>query len=164
MNPQAPAEGILKRNDFGDSKWYQVVCGCGQEYHDHNVEVEASETGIDVNLHITVKSDYWGEIVEKHYDIDDEWQQEFDWFWKDLVNGIWNRLKVTWEVWTTGAVTAQSTITMSKQQALNYAETLKSAIYDVEKFEADRKSKRELQDKIAKKLAEEADRINNEQN
>jgi hypothetical protein len=157
MKAQEPAEGILKRNDFGDCKWYQVVCGCGQEYHDHNFEVEASETGVDVNIGITVKTNYWGEIVEKHYDIEDPYMQEVDWFWKDLVNGIWNRLKVTWEVWTTGAVTCQTTITMSEQQALNYAETLKSAVEDVKHFKDERKWKQDLQNRIAKKLAEESD-------
>lgn len=134
MKAETPAEGILKRGDFGDSKFYQVVCGCGQEYHDHNFEVEASETGVNVNVYMTVKTDYWSELVEKRYDIDDTWQQEFDWFWKDLVNGIVRRLKVTWELWTTGAVTAQTTIAMTEQQALNYSETLKKAIKDVQDF------------------------------
>lgn len=134
MKAEAPAEGILKRGDFGDSKFYQVVCGCGQEYHDHNLEVEAAETGVNVNLYITVKTDYWSDLVEKRYDIDSPYLQEVDWFFKDLINGLWTRLKVTWEVWTTGAVTSQSTIAMSEQQALNYAETLKKAINDVQGF------------------------------
>ena len=131
---QTPAEGILKRGDFGDSKFYQIVCGCGQEYHDHNVEVEAADTGINVNIYATAKTNYWTEVVEKRYDIDDTWLQEFDWFWKDLVNGIVTRLKVTWEVWTTGAVRVETTIAMSEQQALNYADTLKQAIQDVKDF------------------------------
>lgn len=157
MKSQQPAEGILKRNDFGNSKWYQVVCGCGQESHDHNVEVEADETGINVNVYMTVKTNYWGEVIEKHYDIDSPYWQEIDWFWKDLVNNFIRKIKVTWEVWTTGAVTAETTITMSKQQALNYAETLKSAIKDVEEFEMQRKADGDLVNKIAKKLAEETD-------
>ena len=53
MKAQTPAEGILNRGDFGDSKFYQVVCGCGQEHHDHNLEVEAAETGINVNIYAT---------------------------------------------------------------------------------------------------------------
>jgi hypothetical protein len=134
MKKEVPAEGILKRGDFGDSKFYQVVCGCGQEYHDHNVEVEASDTGVNVNVYMCVKTDYWSELIEKRYDIDSTWQQEFDWFWKDFVNGLIRRLKVTWELWTTGAVTAHSTIAMTEQQALNYAETLKTAIEDVKNF------------------------------
>ena len=157
MKAQEPAEGILKRNDWGHSKWYQVVCGCGQEYHDHNFEVEADETGINVNIYATAKTDYWSELVEKRYDIDNPYWQEIDWFWKDLVNGIWTRLKVTWEMWTTGAVTVETTITMSEQQTLNYAKTLENAIQDVKNFKDERKWKADLQNRIAKKLAEESD-------
>lgn len=134
MKAETPAEGILKRSDFGDSKFYQVVCGCGQDYHDHNFEVEAADTGINVNVYLTVKTDYWAETVEKRYDIDNPWQQEFDWFWKDLVNSFVRKVKVTWELWTTGAVTAQTTIAMTEQQAVNYAETLIKAVQDVKDF------------------------------
>ena len=134
MKPQTPAEGILKRNDFGDSKYYQVVCGCGQEYHDHNVEVEADETGVNVNVYMSVKTDYWTETVKKRYDIDNPYLQELDWAIKDIINGFVTRLKLTWTVWTQGYVRCESTIAMSEQQALNYAETLKSAIQDVKDF------------------------------
>lgn len=134
MKAEKPAEGILGRGDFGDSKFYQVVCGCGQPDHDINFEVEAAETGINVNTYVTAKTDYWSEAVKKRYDIDSEWQQEFDWFWKDLVNGFVTRLKLTWTVWTKGYVQCETTIAMSEQQALNYAETLKQAIKDVKTF------------------------------
>ena len=157
MKAQAPAEGILKRGDYGDSKFYQIVCGCGQEYHDHNVEVEAAETGVNVNIYATAKTNYWSEIVEKRYDIDNPWQQEFDWFWKDLVNNFVRKVKVTWEVWTTGAVRVETTIAMSEQQALNYAETLKSAIKDVKDFRNQRNVKQE--NKPAVKQAQEGDCI-----
>lgn len=139
MNAQAPAEGILKRGDYGDSKFYQVVCGCGQDYHDHNFEVEAADTGVNVNIYVVAKADYWYETVEKRYDIDNVWQQEWDWFWKDLVNSVVRKIKLTWEVWTTGTVRVQTTIAMSEQQALNYAETLKSAVKDVKKFQSKNK-------------------------
>lgn len=141
MKAQAPAEGILKRGDYGDSKFYQVVCSCGQEYHDHNVEVEAAETGVNVNIYMTVKTDYWSETIEKRYDIDSPWAQEVDWFLKDLVNGFVRRVKVTWELWTTGAVTAQTTIAMTEQQVLNYADTLKSAVNDVKQFKTTKAKK-----------------------
>lgn len=134
MIPQVPAEGILKRYDWGDSKWYQVVCGCGQEYHDHNVEVEATDHDISVTIHATAKTDYWTEVVKPNMGIENPWLEELDWFVKDLINGLVARLKVTWEVWTTGAVTVQTTITMTEQQALNYAEILKSATKDCRDF------------------------------
>ena len=134
MKAQTPAEGILMTNDFGNSKWYHVVCGCGQPDHSLTFEVEADETGVNVNTYATVKTDYWTESAKKRYDIDNEWQQEFDWFWKDLWNGFVTRLKLTWTVWTKGYVQCETTIAMTEQQALNYAETLKSAIQDVKDF------------------------------
>lgn len=135
MKNETPALGIMRTSDFGDSKFYKVVCGCGQPDHDIDFEVEAADTGINVNTYITAKTDYWTETVKKRYDIDSIWLQEFDWFWKDLVNGFITRLKLTWTVWTQGYVKTETTIAMSEQQALNYAETLKSAIQDVKNFQ-----------------------------
>jgi hypothetical protein len=134
IKAQTPAEGILKTNDFGDSKWYQVVCGCGQPDHTLTVEVEADECGVNVNTYATVKTDYWSESVKKRYDIDNPYLQELDWALKDIWNGLVTRLKLTWTVWSKGYIKAETTITMSEQQALNYAETLKSAIKDVKDF------------------------------
>ena len=134
IKAQTPAEGILKTNDFGDSKWYQVVCGCGQPDHTLTVEVEADECGVNVNTYATVKTDYWSESVKKRYDIDNPYLQELDWALKDIWNGLVTRLKLTWTVWTKGYIKAETTVTMSEQQALNYAETLKSAIKDVKDF------------------------------
>lgn len=134
MKAEKPAEGILKTHDWGNSKWYHVVCGCGQPDHQLTVEVEAEETGVNVNTYVTVKTDYWTESAKKRYDIDSPWLQEFDWFWKSLWNGFVSRLKLTWAVWFKGYVHCESTILMTEQQALNYAETLKSAIQDVKNF------------------------------
>jgi hypothetical protein len=135
MKAQVPAEGILKTSDWGDSKFYHVVCGCGQPDHSLSVEVEADDCGVNVNTYVKVKTDYWSEFVKKRYDIDNPYLQELDWAVKDIWNGLLTRLKLTWTVWTKGYVSCESTITMSKQQSLNFAETLKSAIKDVEAFE-----------------------------
>lgn len=142
MKTQKPAEGILKRWEWGDSKTYQVVCTCGQEYHDHWVEVEADECGINVDITATLKTDYWTEAVKTRYDIDNEVLQEMEWFWKGLVNNTIRKLKLTWELWTRSTVTMETTIHMTGQQALNYAETLKSAVKDVEEFRNERCSKK----------------------
>ncbi len=134
MKPETPAEGIMKTSDFGDSKFYKVVCGCGQDDHSIDFEVEAAETGINVNTYVIVKTDYWSESIKKRYDIDNPYLQELDWALKDIWNGFVIRLKLTWTVWTKGYVKTESTIAMTEQQALNYAETLKSAIQDVKDF------------------------------
>jgi hypothetical protein len=135
MKAETPAQGIMKTGEFGDSKFYKVVCGCGQPDHDIDFEVEADETGVNVNTYVTAKTDYWTETVKKRYDIDNPYLQELDWTLKDIVSGFFRRLKMTWEIWTQGYITTQTTIAMSEQQALNYAETLKSAIKDVKDFQ-----------------------------
>lgn len=155
MKSQTPAEGIMKTNDFGDSKFYKVVCGCGQPDHDIDFEVEAADTGINVNTYVTVKTDWWTQTAEKRYDIDNPYLQELDWAVKDIINGFVTRLKLTWTVWTKGYIRCDSTIAMSKQQTLNYAETLKSAIQDVEAFE--KKHQTSNQNKPAIRVANEQD-------
>lgn len=157
MKAQQPADGILKTNDFGDSKWYHVVCGCGQPDHTLTVEVEADDMGVNVNTYATVKTDYWSETVTKRYDIDNPWLQEWDWFWKGIVNGVLTRLRLTWDVWTKGYIRAETTIAMSPQQALNYAETLKTAMEDVKTFRAQQKSTSDPQNVSASRMAKEGD-------
>jgi hypothetical protein len=157
MKAETPAIGIMKTGEYGDSKFYKVVCGCGQPDHDVDFEVEASDTGINVNTYVTAKTDYWTETTKKRYDIDTVWMQEWDWFWKDLINGLVRRVKLTWEIWTKGYVKTESVIAMSEQQALNYAETIKSAIQDVKDFKDEQRWKADVQNRIAKRLSEEQD-------
>lgn len=106
MKAQIPAEGILKRHDWGNSKNYQIICGCGDTDHEHNLWVESEDTGINVTLYVNVKSSFWSI----------------------------NRFKQIWCLLTKGYLSYESTLYMSEQQALNYAETLKSAINDCKAF------------------------------
>ena len=106
MTPQIPAEGILKTNDWGDSKVYRVPCECGDESHNHNMWVEADDGGIVVTIYTTVKTNFWSKTRWYH---------------------IWTLL-------TKGYIDTEIGVHLKKQQALNYAETLKSAIIDVEDF------------------------------
>lgn len=134
MKAQTPAEGIMKTHDWGHSKVYKVACSCGQPYHDHDIDVEADTTGVSVNIYTTMKTDYWTETVDMRYDIENVAMQEAHWFVVNLINNTIRKIKLTWELWTTGAVTAETTIHMTEQQALNYAETLKTAVNDVKEF------------------------------
>ncbi len=134
MKSEKPAQGIMMTGDYGNSKFYKVVCGCGQPDHDLDFEVEAEDTGVNINTFVTAKTDYWTESIKKRYDINNPYLQELDWALKDIWNGLVTRLKLTWTVWTKGYVRCETTITMSEQQALNYADTIKSAIQDVKNF------------------------------
>jgi hypothetical protein len=139
MKAEAPAQGIMKTSDYGDSKWYKVACSCGDSSHEINFVVEVNDDGdVTVNTFVETKSDYWSQTFDKRYDIDNTWLQEFDWVWKDLVNGFVTRIKLTWQLWTKGYIRTESTLFMTEQQTLNYAETLKNAIKDVKTFKAKR--------------------------
>ena len=115
MNAQIPAEGIMKTNDWGASRVYRIACNCGDENHNHNMWVEADDCDIVVTIYTTGKTNWWSKTRWYH---------------------IWTLL-------TKGYIDTESSVHLTKQQALNYAETLNSAITDVEEFQKDRQSKAE---------------------
>lgn len=106
MKAQTPAEGILKTNDWGDSKVYRVVCECTDPDHDHNVWIEADESEVSVTIYSTVHTNFWSKTRWEHL----------------------------WLLLTKGYIDSETTVVMRKQQAFNYAQTLLSAIEDVEQF------------------------------
>ncbi len=109
MEAQKPAEGILKTSEFGDSKWYHIRCDCGNDDCSHEMEVEADDFGVQVHIYVKNHTRWW----EK------------------------KRWKQIWQILTKGYAQMDTTIVLNEQTALNYAETLKSAINDVKKFKAD---------------------------
>lgn len=129
MKPQQVAEGVLLRKDYGDAKIYNIVCECGDCDHSHEVWVEAEEHGITVTVYTQQKTKWW--------------QQ--------------NRWQIMWTLLTKGYVERESVLIMSKQQALNYANVLQSAIIDVEEFNKERKWKQDLVNRVASRLAKEGD-------
>jgi hypothetical protein len=110
MKTQTPAEGILKRNDWGDSKLYHVVCDCGSDDHTHNLWVEAEDIGVTVTIYATIKTPWWST----------------------------NRFKQIWSLLTKGYLQYETVLTMNEQTAFNYSETLKTAIKDVKQFKEER--------------------------
>jgi hypothetical protein len=129
MEKQTPAEGILKRNDWGDCKSYNVACSCCGSDCEHNVWIEVDDTGVCVTTYTKQKTNWWSS----------------------------NRFKIIWTLLTKGYVEYEASIIMTDQQAFNYAETLKSAIEDVKMFKKEDQWKKDLVNKIANKLAEQGD-------
>ena len=127
MNSQIPAEGIMQTNDWGDSRVYRVACNCGDENHNHNVWIEADDHDIQVTVYTTGKTNFWSKTRWYH---------------------IWTLL-------TKGYIDTESSVHLTKQQALNYSATLKNAIEDLETF----RLTRHIQEENAKitKLAEQGD-------
>lgn len=106
QTPQQPALGIAEISNWERSKSYKVICSCGDNDHEHNVWIEAEDTGISVLIYVKSKSPWWSS----------------------------NRFKQIWLLLTKGYLEEETVITMSQQQALNYADILRSAIQDVERF------------------------------
>ena len=109
MKAQKPAQGILKINEWGDSKIYQVVCECTDPDCTHDLWVEADDHSVNVTIYTTTKTNFWS----------------------------MNRWQHIWSLLTTGYVKQQATICLPCQTAVNYAETLQSAVKDVEEFRKD---------------------------
>ena len=113
MKAQAPAQGILKTSDWGDAKTYQVICECTDPNCTHDLWVEADDHDVTVTIYVTTKTEFWSKS---------RWRQ-------------------IWDILTTGYTKQQTTICLPQQVALNYAETLKSAVKDVDEFRKQRITK-----------------------
>lgn len=106
MIAQPPAQGILKRTEYGHSKSYQVVCECMDPGHDHNLWVESDCNNVTVTIYTTSKSKWW----------------------------TLNRWQKMWTLLTKGYIEYEADLIMNEQQALNYAATLNKAVADVKEF------------------------------
>lgn len=149
--PQPPAEGILKQNDFGNSKWYKIACSCSAHEHEVDMAVESEDTGIAVYFFTDTKTAWWK----------DHCIRNFDWLPYDVkywINRIINSVSLIYHGIFHGYIKFSADMYLSKQAAVNLANVLVTAIDDVEEFEADRKSKWEAREETEGK---EANEINN---
>lgn len=113
MEAQKPAEGILTSGEYGDIKFYHIQCDCGSDECAHEVQVEADIFGVQVHVYVKARTKWWK-------------------------NARWKQI---WEILTKGYTETQATIIMNEQTALNYAETLKTAMNDVKEFKNARTAK-----------------------
>ena len=111
MKTETPARGILKINDWGDSKMYKAVCSCGDDDCSHTVDIEA-DNEVNVTIYTRTRTNFWSKTRWSH---------------------IWSLL-------TQGHADFETTVVLDKQAALNYADVLNSAVRDVETFEKETKN------------------------
>lgn len=139
MQAQKPAEGISITNKFKKSTFFRVDCTCGDPDHEINFEVELDREfeDIAVSTWTVQKTPWWNEVVKPRYDIDNEFLQGLNWLCTGLINGLATRLRLTRDIWWKGYVKYEGTTSMNAQQALNYAEALKSAVEELEKIQKD---------------------------
>jgi hypothetical protein len=140
MKAQTPAEGIYKNAEFCDSVFYTVPCSCGSPDDEIEFSVEVDEFDIiSVNTYFTPKNAHWKKLVDEHSKFDSIFLWNLEYSIRSFINGLYQRLLVTYQVWTQGYIKTYSTTILSEQQALNYANVLKSAIADKQKFAQKRK-------------------------
>lgn len=133
--PQIPADGIMKTHDFPDAKYYRVDCSCGNPDDEIAFSVENDDGEIVVLTYITQKTDWWADPANqnKSYNYNNEFVFQLNYIVRGWMNGLIHRIKWTWRLWIDGYLKYSSTTIMTEQQALNYAEALRSAISDLQK-------------------------------
>lgn len=114
MTPETPAQGILKHDDWGDSKWYTVTCNCTDPDHAHTIEVSADDDDVTVHIYSTVKSRFWER----------------------------NRWRQIWQILCKGYAEYEVSAILKPQAAVNYAKALTSAAEDVIVFKNQRLKQR----------------------
>lgn len=131
MEAQTPADGILKTGDWGTSKTYHVACDCGNAECRHVIDIEADDWGVTVTVYTEQKTPWWKRRFADNHNIDNPVLDRLDRTWKDLANGIWRRVALTWDIWVHGYVKYETNIILKEQAALNYGNTLIVAASEV---------------------------------
>jgi hypothetical protein len=132
---QIPAEGILKHADYGDSKFYRIACRCGNGDDDVQMNIEADDYTVTMHVWTTVKTDWWRRRFEDHDNFIVHYALQ-------RLNGILNRVSVAWTALTKGYVEMESWTMLNRQEALNVANTIATAVIDVEEFDRQRREKK----------------------
>jgi len=130
MTPQKPAEGVMAFKDYPDMKMFRVPCECHCD-NEIDVMVEVEDGIIQTSFDVDVKSHYWNEV----------WRVTYNELWfiqslKHLVNTIHHRATVMWDVLVHGYVKSHATVLLTKQQTLNFSQTLIDAVSECEKQHA----------------------------
>jgi hypothetical protein len=104
LNEQVPSRGVMETDKFDDATVYKVACACGDNAHEHNVWIEIDPDIKEVSVTIYTR------ISNKY--------------------GFW---KTIWDLLTRGYIEMETSILMTRQQALNYAGAMKNAVMDLDK-------------------------------
>ena len=122
MEAQKPAEGILAMKAYRDAKFFRIPCECGCEGQiDFSIEVD--EDMISTHLFATTKTNYWRQRFNLTYE--ENWML---FALKDFANDWYNRLAIVWTALTKGYIETEAWVLMSKQQTINFSETLKDVV------------------------------------
>lgn len=105
-----PLKGIMLDNDFKDAKVYTIACDCHDPNHSVHmwISLEGDEDCKDINMTFYVNT------------TTPFWKQGF------------NRCKAAWDILVRGYREDQHTLILSRESALNVANTIKKTIKDLQ--------------------------------
>ena len=103
IKEQPAARGIMETDKFDDAIVYKVACACGDNAHEHNVWIEVDSDIKEVSVTVYTK-------VSNKYG-----------FWKTM-----------WDLLVLGYIEMETSILMTRQQALNYANSMKTAVLELD--------------------------------
>lgn len=111
MKAQKPAQGIMLQNDFGDSKNFKVECDCSSDDHAVYMWIEVDKdddvNDVEVSFYVTT------------------WTKEF---WRNWPA----RLRAVYDILVKGVHKQEHHMILNKQSALNFAETIKQTVKEME--------------------------------
>ena len=107
---QTPARGIMLDSDYGNSKAYTIACDCHDGDHQVHmwIELEGDEHCRDVNMTFYVNTT------------------------TPFLKEGFSRVKAAWDILVKGYREDQHTLILSKQAALNVANTITTVITELE--------------------------------
>lgn len=134
MKAQIPAEGITLLAKYKDAIYYRVQCSCSNPDDNIEIMIERDEDigEIIITLDATQKTHWWKTLAD--WDIHRIENQLLYWIantTQSFINGLYQRLKITKEIWFDGYVKYRSSTLLSKQAALNMSEAIKNAIEEL---------------------------------
>lgn len=101
MKAQTPAMGIMQEGNWSDAKAYAIDCECTDPTHIHKLWVERDPETKLIEVRLYIETSDKG-------------------FWKSL-----------WQLMSKGRVELEAELVLSEQVALNYSETLKNAVKEL---------------------------------
>ncbi len=111
MKYQKPAQGISLEQDFGDARVFNVECDCTSDDHSAKMWIEVQSDRdlpeVEVSFYVTTWTPCWRG-------------------WKE-------RLKAVYEILFKGVHKQEHHMLLNKQSALNFAETIKRTVKELEK-------------------------------
>lgn len=111
MQAQLPAQGISIENDFGNAKVFNVECDCTSDDHSAKMWIEVQRDreipDVEVSFYVTTWTPVW-----------QGWSQ---------------RLKAVYEILVKGVHKQEHHMLLNKQAALNFAETIKREVEEMDR-------------------------------